>query len=127
MTGLLCITALTNEHSNKGELKDQCMCVRRNGAVIRMCSRTGHRVWVRIVCSCDGKIGGLTRGNEGRKQKKREGGSVSHQAWAPWCVTTEEALNNSHDIDLVTLLPTSLPCPGRESPPVGSPLPPPLM
>lgn len=25
MTGLLCISALTNEHSNKGEPKDQCV------------------------------------------------------------------------------------------------------
>ncbi|KAI4831456.1 hypothetical protein KUCAC02_000997, partial [Chaenocephalus aceratus] len=25
MTGLLCITALTNEHSNQGEPKDQCV------------------------------------------------------------------------------------------------------
>lgn len=31
MTGLLCISALTNEHSNKGELKDQCAGVHAAG------------------------------------------------------------------------------------------------
>lgn len=43
MTGLLCITALTNEHSNKGELKDQSVSVHVcvNGVAIRMC-RTEH-------------------------------------------------------------------------------------
>ena len=65
-----------------------------------------------------------------KKNKRKEG--VHLQAWDPRCVTTEEALNNSHDIDLVTLLPTSLPRQGerereggrereRENPPVGLP------
>lgn len=75
----------------------------------------------------------LQRGREGRKEKggenkrKKEGSGYWSlpsplQARDPRCVTTEKALNNSHDIDLVTLLPTSLPQPGRESPPVGLPL-----
>ena len=53
---------------------------------------------------------------EGRKEKKEMGRS---EGVHPWCVTVKEALNNSHDIDLVTLPPTSLPHPNRASPPVG--------
>lgn len=111
MTGLLCITALTNEHSNKGELKDQCMCVCGRRA-LHMCGSG-----VVYLCIEETYRGKCTKRD--RKQKEG-GGSASLRAWDPRCVTTEEALNNSHDIDSVTLLPTSLPRPGRESPPVGS-------
>lgn len=50
MTGLLCITALTNEHSDKGELKDQRMCgrVRADGRV--------H--WGKLATGNEGKGGG---------------------------------------------------------------------
>lgn len=70
MTGLLCITALTNEHSSKGELKDQCMCVHGNGASIRMCIVQGSKCvrtheWGHL-CVCGGE-----RGNLG---KRRRGG-----------------------------------------------------
>lgn len=60
----------------------------------------------------------LAMKKENKRREEREG--VHLRAGEPWCVTMEEAFNNSHDIDLVTLLPTSLPRPRRRSPPVGS-------
>lgn len=86
MTGLLCITALTNEHSNKVELKDQCVRL----ACMDVCVET---VWWYIctqcraysmcacmsrgcVFSCDGERGNCNKGNEGREKEnklKKEG------------------------------------------------------
>lgn len=126
MTGLLCITALTNEHSNKGELKDQCMwpaCTSTCGSGGCTAVRYVHG-WVHaceLECVFMRRLKkrkcNLQRGmkEEGEKTRERRRECVLESS-LPLCVTTEEALNNSHDIDLVTLLPSSLPQPREKKP-----------
>ena len=62
------------------------------------------------MCSCDHKKRGkLHKEIKEENKRRKEGGDL-------WCVTAEEALNNSHDIDLATLLPSSLPRPLERKP-----------
>lgn len=74
MTGLLCISALTNEHSNKGELKDQCEGVHAAGK--------------------RGNLQGEMKEGKRKTIEWKEGGGGA----------VKEALNNSRGIDLVTIL-----------------------
>lgn len=83
MTGLLCISALTNEHSNKGEPKDHC--VSAAGVYARVSAAWPY---VQYVCLTERtalvlKKRNPTRGNEGRQNEnksKKGGRECSHDA-----------------------------------------------
>lgn len=73
MAGLLCISALTNEHSNKGEPKDHCV----SAAGVHACVST-QRHGRTYVCFTERttlvkKKRNPTRGNEGRQNENKSG------------------------------------------------------